>query len=53
MIYNNNGLLRMGVIVNELYLCVLHPNLIEYTADTKSQNANTKCVYYMYAAVIL
>ena len=33
-------------IVNELYLCVLHPNLIEYTADTKSQNANTKCVYY-------
>ncbi len=36
-------------IVNELYLCVLHPNLIEYTADTKSQNANTKCVYYNYA----
>ena len=35
-------------IVNELYLCVLHPNLIEYTADTKSQNANTKCVYYNY-----
>ena len=35
-------------IVNELYLCVLHPNLIEYTADTKSQNANTKCVYYKY-----
>ena len=34
-------------IVNELYLCVLHPNLIEYTADTKSQNANTKCVYYI------
>ncbi len=33
-------------IVNELYLCVLHPNLIEYTAATKSQNADTKCVYY-------
>ncbi len=33
-------------IVNELYLCVLHPNLIEYTAVTKSQNADTKCVYY-------
>ena len=37
----------MYFIVNELYLCVLHPNLIEYTADTKSQNANTKCVYYI------
>jgi len=24
----------------------LHPNLIEYTAATKSQNADTKCVYY-------
>ena len=35
-------------IVNELYLCVLHPNLIEYTAATKSQNADTKCVYYKY-----
>ena len=34
------------IIVNELYLCVLHPNLIEYTAATKSQNADTKCVYY-------
>ena len=33
-------------IVNELYLCVLHPNLIEYTAATKSQNADTICVYY-------
>ena len=33
-------------IVNELYLCVLRPNLIEYTAATKSQNADTKCVYY-------
>ena len=35
-------------IVNELYLCVLHPNLIEYTAATKSQNADTKCVYYIF-----
>ncbi len=40
------GSYENDVIVNELYLCVLHPNLIEYTAATKSQNADTKCVYY-------
>jgi len=38
----------MYFIVNELYLCVLHPNLIEYTVATKSQNADTKCVYYIF-----
>jgi len=38
--------LEYNHIVNELYLCVLHPNLIEYTAATKSQNADTICVYY-------
>ena len=45
---SNQKIIKMTflIIVNELYLCVLHPNLIEYTAATKSQNADTKCVCY-------
>ena len=38
-------------IVNELNLCVLHPNPIEYAATIKSQNADAKCVLTFYSCV--